>query len=116
MQVSVRIEEVSKEQLRASLRIQRDDDRKMVKGRFMFHECPKGEMSFTFRKHKGDPVENYVMKDGEIYTVPLGVAKHLNTNCWYPTYTFKNDEAGRPVTTLSERVRRCSFQSLEFTE
>lgn len=99
-----------------SLRIQRDRDREMVKGIFRFHEVPGGNMSFVFKKYKQDPVEKYTMQDGEVYTIPLGVAKHLNTNCWYPSYDYKNNEQGLPVMSLSEKVRRCSFQSLEFVD
>jgi hypothetical protein len=95
---------------------QRRKDRELVKGIFRFHEVPGGQMGFNFRKYKGDQVEKFEMNDGEVYTVPLGVAKHLNTNCWYPTYTFKNDEAGRPSMSVGEKVRRCSFQSLEFID
>jgi hypothetical protein len=73
-------------------------------------------MEFVFKKYKGDPLEKFTMVDGEVYTVPLGVAKHLNANCWYPSYNYKNDEAGRPTMSVSEKVRRCSFQSLEFID
>lgn len=96
------------------LHMQRERDRVMVRGKFMFHEVPGGNMGFVFRKYKGDPLEKYDMNDGEIYTIPLGVAKHLNSNCSYPSYSYKNDDQGRPVMSMSERVRRCSFQSLEF--
>jgi hypothetical protein len=110
------ISDVTKDQLSKSLKLQRDKDREMVRGKFIFHEVPGGQMSFVFKKYKQDPLENFTMVDGEVYTIPLGVAKHLNTNCWYPTYSYKNDEAGRPVMGVGEKVRRCSFQSLEFID
>lgn len=94
----------------------RDRDRKPVRGKFIFHEVPNGKMEFVFRAYKGDPVEKYSMIDGEIYTVPLGVAKHLNSNCWYPAYDYKDDAQGRPTCKMSQKIRRCSFQSLEFLE
>lgn len=91
-------------------------EREMVRGKFIFHEVPGGSMAFNFRKYKGDPLEKFDLTDGQIYTIPLGVAKHLNTNCAYPSYTYKNDEAGRPVMGIGEKIRRCSFQSLEFVD
>ena len=100
----------------APLQNQRDKDKEKVKGIFRFHEVPGGQMEFVFKKYKDDPIERDSMKDGETYTVPLAVAKHLNTNCWYPSYDYKNDEQGRPVTTMAEKIRRCSFQSLEFVD
>ena len=98
----------------------RKSDRKMVRGIFRFHEVPGGQMDFVFRKYGGDPLEKFSMKDGEVYEVPLGVAKHLNTNCWYPVYGH-NDKAQANVAdnalmSIKEKIRRCSFQSLDFVE
>ena len=105
-----------KEKAAVNLEFQRKKDREMVRGIFRFHEVPGGQMEFVFKKYRKDPLEKFSMIDGEVYTVPLGVAKHLNTNCWYPSYNYKNDEAGRPSMSLAEKVRRCSFQSLEFID
>ena len=95
---------------------QRKQDQTPVRGKFIFHEVPGGKMSFVYRKYKGDPIASYEMADGEILTVPLGVAKHLNANCWYPAYDFKSDEQGRPTCKIVSKHRRCSFQSLEFID
>ena len=107
---------VIKEANKQSLKFQRDKDREMVRGIFRFHEVPNGQMEFMFKKYKEDPLEKFSMIDGQVYTVPLGVAKHLNTNCAYPSYSYKQDEAGRPVVSMAEMIRRCSFQSLEFVD
>ena len=110
--------EVTKEEPKKKLNLKymRDKDREMVKGKFIFHEVPGGMMSFVFRKYKEDPVERYDLKDGEIYNIPLGVAKHLNKNCWYPVHHFQQDEKGDKVQKIGQKVRRCSFQSLEFVD
>jgi hypothetical protein len=94
----------------------RRKDREPVRGIFRFHEVPGGQMGFNYKEYKGDPMEKFEMIDGQVYTIPLGVAKHLNTNCWYPTYSYKNDDAGRPTMSVGEKVRRVSFQSLEFVD
>jgi len=73
-------------------------------------------MSFPFKKYKEDPVENFTLVDGQIYSVPLGVAKHLNKNCWYPVHAYMKDENGNPTMKVGQKVRRCSFQSLEFVD
>ncbi len=91
-----------------------EEEKRIVRGKFIYHECPKGIMEFSYRKFKEDPLKNYSMKDGEIYEVPLYVARHLNKECNFPSYTFKNDESGRPQTTISERIHRTAFQSLDF--
>lgn len=99
-----------------NLQYERDKDREMVRGIFRFHEVPGGQMEFCFKAYKNDPVETFQLIDGQIYTIPLGVAKHLNRNLWYPKYSYVNDEAGRPKVCITEKVRRASFQSLEFID
>lgn len=99
-----------------NLKYLRDKDRKMVRGKFIFHEVPGGRMSFSFRKYKEDPVERFDLDDGQIYTIPLGVAKHLNTECKYPIHGFAMDENNKPSMKVNQWIRRCSFQSLEFID
>ena len=104
----------------AALDDKRAEEQKMVRGIFRFHEVPGGQMDFVYRKYKGQPLEKYSMKDGEVYEVPLGVARHLNTNCWYPVYGFSEKSqavvADNALMSIKEKVRRCSFQSLDFVE
>ena len=104
----------------AALENKRAEEQKMVRGIFRFHEVPGGQMDFVFRKYKGDKLEKYSMKDGEVYEVPLGVARHLNTNCWYPVYghsdASKASVEESALMSIKEKVRRCSFQSLDFVE
>jgi hypothetical protein len=73
-------------------------------------------MRFPFKKYKEDQVENFELYDGQTYTIPLGVAKHLNKNCWYPVHAYAKDDNGLPAMKIGEKVRRCSFQSLEFVD
>lgn len=102
--------------VKPNLKYLRDKNREMVKGKFIFHEVPGGTLSFPFREFKEDKTERYDLKDGEIYTIPLGVAKHLNKNCWYPVHAYLQDEAGKVSQKIGQKVRRCSFQSLEFVD
>ncbi len=112
-----------------NLRYQRDKDRELVRGIFRFLEVPGGGMSFVFKKYKEDPVERFDLIDGETYTIPLGVAKHLNNNCWYPEYDYISSDAigskekiygginyDRHQARIARKVRRCMFQSLEFVD
>lgn len=94
----------------------RDKHREKVRGKFIFHEVAGGIMKFPFKEFKGDQLQRYELKDGEIYTLPLGVARHLNKNCWYPQHHYLLDEKGAPSMQIGKKVRRCSFQSLEFVD
>lgn len=105
-----------KRAIEADMRRDWENDSQMVKGIFRYNECPNGSLSFNFLKYKWDESKSYTLKDGEVYELPLMVAKHLNSNCSYPSYNYKNDINGRPVVTLSEKIRRTSFQGLEFVD
>ena len=102
--------------IKESLKYQRDKDRQMVKGIFHFYEVPGGSMSFNFRKYKEDPVERFDMVDGQVYTIPLGVAKHLNNNGNYPIHRYAKDDSGSVSMKIGQRVNRFGFQSLEFMD
>jgi hypothetical protein len=108
--------EEQKKKAKAGQRLARDKDRKMVKFKFIFHEIPGGCLEFNFRKHVGDPIEKYSLRDGEVYTYPLGVYLHLNQNVSYPTFTYRQNEKGLPMMGIAENIRRCSAQSMEFLD
>jgi hypothetical protein len=98
-----------------NLKFMRDKDRTLVRGKFIYHEVPGGQLDFPFRKYAGDPIKTYSLKDGQIYELPLGVAKHLNKNVAYPNYSFVSED-GKQKSKITQYIRRCSFQSLEFID
>lgn len=113
------------ESKRPSLSYQRDKMREKVTGIFHFYEVPGGGISFNFREFKGDDIQRYDLVDGETYTIPLGVAKHLNKNGWYPEYGYFQAENGLKqsstpadsrVMRVAKKIRRYGFQSLEFVD
>jgi hypothetical protein len=83
---------------------------------FKFYEVPGGNMSFSCRFWPGDPVRDFTFQDGEVYEIPIGVARHLNNNGWYPTYKWANDSDGIPRQVISQKERRFGFSSLEFAD
>lgn len=110
------MEKKEKELQGKNLRYMRDKDRQKVKGIFRYHEVPGGVMGFVFKAYKEDKVESFKLRDGEVYELPLGVAKHLNKNCSYPEYAHLVSDTGMPIETIGKQIRRCSFQSLEFVD
>jgi hypothetical protein len=101
---------------KVNLKYQRDKDREPVKGIFRFYEVPGGMLSFVFRQYKEDDVERFDLVDGQIYSIPLGVAKHLNKNGHYPIHAYTQNENGTPHVTVGRKVHRFGFQSLEFVD
>ena len=102
--------------IKKNLRWHRDKDREIVKGMFKFYEVPGGLMSFVYREYKEDQTERYDLVDGEIYSIPLGVARHLNKNGWYPVHSYSMNEAGVASMKVGHKKRRFGFQSLEFID
>ena len=105
-----------KQSLKKKLQYEAEKDRQKVKGKFVFHECPGGVLKFTAKLNKGDKIERFALRDGHVYELPLGIAKHLNNNCWYPEHKLLIDEDGNPSHRVNKRVQRFSFQSLEFID
>lgn len=105
----------------------REKDRQKVKGIFRNYEAPGFGLSFNFRAYKGDPIERYDLHDGQVYELPLSVARHLNNNCWSPKYEYVDGAsdkvqagisafAGGKTQRISKKVHRFAFQSLEFLD
>lgn len=120
---------IDKEAAQKKLRTQALRDSEMVRGRFKFHEVPGGSVSFCFKVYNNEDVKKYTFIDGQIYTIPLGVARHLNKNCWYPEYGYMpvqqgeqpsfggsyNDQTGMNLR-VSRQIQRMGFESLEFMD
>jgi hypothetical protein len=104
-----------KKKAKGNLRYQRDKNRENVRGIFKYYEVPGGTVSFVFKEFKEDQVERYDFIDGKTYSVPLGVAKHLNKRGWYPIHQHIKTEDGTAMR-IGEKVQRFGFQSLEFID
>jgi len=91
------------------------EESRLVKGIFRFREPAGGNVQFYFRKYKWDPTQEYIMQDGEVYEVPLAVARHLNANCNYPIHSHILGADGKPTVDTKGRVKsRMNFEGLEF--
>jgi hypothetical protein len=114
--IKKKVEPVKQETTKELIEKLRIRDSKLVKGIFKFLEAPNSTMKFSYKKYKGDSVETYELEDGKAYTIPIGVAKHLNKNCWYPEHYYKMDEKGQPTIRVEKKIKRCSFQSMDFMD
>ncbi len=115
-----------REDAKKNLKKKRDKYREKVRGKFLFFEVPGGTLPFVYREFKGDPIEKYQFTDGEVYEIPLGVARHLNMNGHYPEYGYVPQEAGvqasiyngfgQYAARITRKVHRFAFQSLQFLD
>lgn len=115
-----------------------EEETRLVKGRFVNKECPGTAANIQCLKYKGVPMFSKSMMDGEMYEIPLWVARWLNgvdvtagaiggkiNSCAYPVHGFQwdpskpmpkvdHDADGMPVPIISKWKRRYAFESLEF--
>jgi hypothetical protein len=69
-----------------------------------------------YREFKEDPIERYDLEDGKVYSLPLGVVKHINKNMFYPIHSYMTDENGKKSMRIGTKIQRASCQSLEFVD
>jgi len=93
---------------------QRDEDSQMVTGIFKNIEVPGGDLTFTYKKYKEDPYKTFYFKDGGKYTIPLGVAKHINTMTKVKQHAYLVDVEGKKIPGIGSHRQRYQFLSTEF--
>jgi len=113
----------------------RERDAEMVTGIFKNLEHPSGNgclggVAFSYKAYKGDDLINYEFFDGERYTIPHGVARHLNNNCFYLEYQQLPEEYGKEIQAannadgrlktrnmqVAKKIHRFAFHSLEYMD
>ena len=127
---------VTREELSKQIKKMRDRDAEMVTGIFKNLENPatnggRGSVVFSYKYYPGDENTIYELCDGERYTLPRGVARHLNNNCFYREYQHLPGEKGiggirggvsadgRLQTNsfqMARKVHRYAFHSLEYMD
>jgi hypothetical protein len=105
-------------------------DSEMVTGIFKNLENPGGSVQFNYKCYEGEDYLAYELRDGERYVLPRGVARHLNTNCYYKEYKHLGGEFGETgiragfndgrlrgdKMQASRKIHRYAFHSLEFMD
>jgi hypothetical protein len=120
--IDKKVEEVKPVQIKPTkitLNMQRDKDREPVRGVFKYHENQGGVLKFSIKLHKDDQVETYELVDGGIYTLPRGVATHLNKNTYYPVYEHSRlvrEGNALPEMKVKQKIFRTGFYPLDFVD
>lgn len=132
MNKEVKKQKISKSEFEKRVESLKERDSEMVTGIFKNLEQPGGSISFHLKLYDGDDFNHeYTFFDNERYTIPRGVARHLNNNCAYKAYSFLPGESGdngvhaaindgslhgAPSMTETRKVQRFAFQSLEYMD
>jgi len=126
------IKKMSTDELYRYVQKLKDRAAEPVTGIFKNNEARGGSVRFNYKMWDGDDfTKDYELIDGERYTIPRGVAQHLNNNCFYYEYKHlprEDGEAGvRGASNYTGRIRaedmtqkrkihRYEFRSLEFMD
>lgn len=108
-----------KEQRNYAWKELREKESKLVKGKFVWRECPGGTLEFHYKAFSGDPVKTYHLTDGFEYELPIGVIKHLVNNCQVEETTNKVkllDPYSREPMYEKKLIPRFAFITSEYFE
>jgi len=98
------------------IEVQKAQDAKPVTGRFVYKERPGQVLEFPYRKYKGDPIKIWKFVDGQVYTIPRGIASHLQREGKYQVHAHALDENGLPSMKVGHTIDRYTFESLSFLD
>ena len=90
------------------------EDSKIVTGIFKNIEVPGGDLTFTYRKYKQDSYKTYYFEDGKTYSIPIGVAKHINNMTKVKQHAYLVDKDGQKIPGVGSHRQRYQFLSTEF--
>jgi hypothetical protein len=127
---------ITRDELSKQIKKMRDRDAEMVTGIFKNLENPatnggRGSVVFSYKYYPGEDNVIYELWDGERYTLPRGVARHLNNNCYYREYQHLKGEFGQQgiregyntdgrlqtnSIQMAKKVHRYAFHSLEYMD
>ena len=83
----------------------------MVKGVFKNLECEGADVKFSYARGKEVP-KKYVLQDGEVYELPIDVARHIN-RCGHPVNEAEVDKHGNYLGRREKFIRRFDFRRID---
>lgn len=107
---------LARQSLDPKIEKQREIETKEVTGVFRCMEPVGGSVTLSYRKYPGEQIKTYTFNDGETYSIPLGLARHLNTGCAWPVHKNAIDPAtDKSKSEVGKWIHRFSFSSTEFS-
>lgn len=114
LEKKVPLSAIKKKEAQDLLNRQYEEESRLVKGVFKNLECPGGTEEFQYRKFPQDPIRKYKLQDGETYTIPLYLAKHINVTCNEKQHQWVVDVNGNKTIDVTRGRQRFQFLSTEF--
>lgn len=107
---------MTESELKKSRKYQADRDAEKVKGVFHYHERPGQTLKFDYSRFGNEKQTHWELTDGKTYELPRGVARHLMNSGFRNVYEWYKDERGDERMRLARKVRRYSWEHLDFFE
>ena len=85
-----------REKTKRALEVEKKEDARLVVGEVEDFSVPNGQTKFMFRKHLGESIKIYNIKDGQRGKLPSGVARHLKENCCHKSNIYVSDRSVEP--------------------
>ena len=86
-----------------------DEYSEIVTGTIVNHEQPGNPVEFWFRGSGCPDITKFEFADNTYVKMPVGVAEHINKNCWIGKDKDALDENSKPIITIGRKVRRYTF-------
>lgn len=105
-----------KKKLEALKEKERDEDSRLVTGTFYNRESKNAIAKFPYKKYKEDSYVIYEFENGRTYTIPVGVANHINkgTQVKERDYAVGPDGSKKLYTVIRSLRNRFEFVSTQF--
>lgn len=108
---------LAKKEIHPKIAAMREEESRLVTGQFRCTEPVGGSVTLSYRKYPGEPIKNFTFEDGRTYTIPLGLARHLNSGCAWPVHQSCIDPlTDRSSSKVGKWVHRFSFNSNEYVD
>ena len=86
-----------------------DEYSEMVTGTIINHEQPGNPIEFWFRGNGCPDITQFEFADNSYVKLQVGVAEHINKNCWIGKDRDGVNEDGKAIIEVGRKVRRYSF-------
>ena len=86
-----------------------DEYSEIVTGTIVNHEQPGNPVEFWFRGNGCPDITKFEFADNSYVRMPVGVAEHINKNCWIGKDRDGVNEVGKAIIEIGRKVRRYSF-------
>ncbi len=80
---------------------QQELDARIIRGKFHFYERPGGVHHFMYRRYKGEPITQFVLRDGGTYDLPWGVVRQIEASSYYMSHNIEHSQTASDLAVVA---------------